>query len=350
LTNCKNQGIDTNVITNGYDLEIDRQCTIYQKNLQNSNDQMKRMVTNATAFLQTARLAVARKKNNFATMGDCINALDQCMQNDFVCGSDYVNCLDPTGRYIVNGKVVVGSQPGIPGGAGDISTGLYATWLYGSAPGASGKNNPWGTCDKGQPGGACSTGSVVNGDIAGFIKNNAGFASTFPTAAPTDLAGFMVYKIGNHTTDNDTGFCMSVLNQCQNYTRPGGTWKVSNEVTVNFLNRILVSIKSKQDTILANHASGCISDVNQCLAKQNVSIGTSGVSVTTAALSACNSIILTCTSVNGSNATACTNGQTMQTIIGQAMCTGEQQYDCANKKCIDKCTSGKSLNATGSCV
>jgi len=33
------------------------------------------------------------------------------MQDDFVCGSDYENCLDPTGKWIVNGEVVVGSTP-----------------------------------------------------------------------------------------------------------------------------------------------------------------------------------------------------------------------------------------------
>ncbi|MDE6571220.1 MAG: hypothetical protein K2L95_03340, partial [Alphaproteobacteria bacterium] len=43
-----------------------------------------------------------------------INALDSCMQDDFVCGSDYENCLDPTGKYIVNGEIVVGSMPVAP--------------------------------------------------------------------------------------------------------------------------------------------------------------------------------------------------------------------------------------------
>ncbi|MDR1206903.1 MAG: hypothetical protein LBK26_00605, partial [Rickettsiales bacterium] len=127
LTNCKAQGIDIKIISNGYNLEIDRQCIEYERSLEDSTTKMKRMSLNGTYVLKNLRLAVARNKNTYDMKG-CVNALDSCMQNDFVCGSDYENCMDPTGRYIVAGKVVVGSQPGIPGGG--LLNGVYKAWGY----------------------------------------------------------------------------------------------------------------------------------------------------------------------------------------------------------------------------
>ena len=52
---------------------------------------------------------VAQQKNAYDLRG-CVNALDSCMQDDFVCGNDYENCLDPSGKYIVDGELWLG-QP-----------------------------------------------------------------------------------------------------------------------------------------------------------------------------------------------------------------------------------------------
>lgn len=134
LNSCTAQGVDASVITNSYDLEIDKQCLIYERNLTESNDQMSATVRNAKSVLQKARLLVAQQKNSYDLRG-CINALDSCMQDDFVCGSDYENCLDPSGKYIVNGAIVQGSTPGE---SGDLTGNLYATWSYGT------NNSAWG--------------------------------------------------------------------------------------------------------------------------------------------------------------------------------------------------------------
>ena len=122
------------------DLEIDKQCIAYERKLTDSNDEMARTVRNAKSVLQRARLMVAQNKNIYKDLRSCVNALDTCMQDDFVCGTDYENCIDPTGKYIVNGEIVVGSLPGQKIESGDsindidapgyYTDGLYSTWNY----------------------------------------------------------------------------------------------------------------------------------------------------------------------------------------------------------------------------
>ncbi|MDE5615408.1 MAG: hypothetical protein K2I81_01065, partial [Alphaproteobacteria bacterium] len=133
LNTCAAQGVDVSLITNAYDLEIDKQCILYERSLTETNSQMSSTVRNAKSVLQKARLMVAQQKNAYDLRG-CINALDTCMQDEYVCGSDYENCLDPTGKWIVNGEVVVGSTPGVSGGnyqgnAAKSNT-LYSVWDY----------------------------------------------------------------------------------------------------------------------------------------------------------------------------------------------------------------------------
>lgn len=111
LNNCTARGVDAGVLINAYDLEIDRQCIAYERSLKDRNTEMGQMVRNAQSVLQKARLSVARQKNVYDLRG-CINALDSCMQDDFVCGADYKNCLDPTGKYIVSGQIVAGADLG----------------------------------------------------------------------------------------------------------------------------------------------------------------------------------------------------------------------------------------------
>jgi hypothetical protein len=90
LNTCQAQGVDISVITNSYDLEIDKQCIVYERSLNEANDNMSNTVRNAKAVLQKARLMVAQQKNSYDLRG-CINALDSCMQDEFVCGADYEN-------------------------------------------------------------------------------------------------------------------------------------------------------------------------------------------------------------------------------------------------------------------
>jgi hypothetical protein len=140
LNTCQSQGVDISIITNSYDLEIDKQCIAYERQLNDANDNMTNTVRNAKNVLQKARLMVAQEKNSYG-LRECINALDSCMQDDFVCGSDYENCLDPSGKYIVNGEIVVGSTPGTPSTIeGAQTNNLYATWNY-----SNGTKNAWGT-------------------------------------------------------------------------------------------------------------------------------------------------------------------------------------------------------------
>ena len=85
LKACTAQGVDGSLITNAYDLEIDKECIAYERSLNDSNDQMVATVRNAKSVLQKARLLVEQSKNEYDMRG-CINALDSCMQDE------YVNC------------------------------------------------------------------------------------------------------------------------------------------------------------------------------------------------------------------------------------------------------------------
>lgn len=250
LNSCTAKGVDASVVTNAYDLEIDKQCIAYERSLTNSNDQMTSTVRNAKSVLQKARLALAKKKNSY-DLRECIKELDKCMQGDFVCGSDYENCLDPSGKYIVDGKIVVGSTPGK---SGDNAGALYAGWTYGD------DKNAWGT-------------STDTGILSDYIENTV--TATSAQNPSTNMSEFLQYKIGYHNDKDgkNYGMCMSVLNKCQNVTYTGSgqnaTYQPVNNVIKEYLKRTLVQIKSKQDTVIADYAASCISDIKLCLTKNN---------------------------------------------------------------------------------
>lgn len=281
LNSCSAQGVDISVITNSYDLEIDKQCILYERSLTESNDQMKSTVRNAKNVLQKARLLVAQEKNSYDLRG-CVNALDSCMQDDFVCGSDYENCLDPTGKYIVNGEIITGSAPGVPG---DIEGDLYATWSYGS------DQNAWGTDE-------------ASGTLAGYINETV--TASLPSSSNTsNMSEFLQNKIGYHDDSDgkNYGMCMSVLNKCQDITYSGTgqslKYKPNNDVIKEFLNRTLIQIKYAQDEILSDYAENCITDVSSCLSQNNYN--TNNPTSINIAVNACKSIITTCMSVNGAD-------------------------------------------------
>ena len=69
LNSCAAQGVDTTIITNSYDLEIDKACIQYERALTDSNEQMSATVRNAKSVLQRARLMVAQQKNQYDLRG-----------------------------------------------------------------------------------------------------------------------------------------------------------------------------------------------------------------------------------------------------------------------------------------
>lgn len=287
LNNCAAQGVDIAVITNSYDLEIDKQCVAYERSLTDANDQMRSTVRNAQSVLQKARLMVAQQKNSYDLRG-CVNALDSCMQDDFVCGTDYENCLDPSGKYIVNGKVVVGSMPGSSYAEGDSAAvatqtcskdGLFATWSETGVEEDS-STHAW-----------CSTGTYgLNDYIEGTIT-----ASAEPGKNSSIMSLYLLNKIGYVDADaRSRGMCVSVLNKCQDYTYEKGKYKVDNQVVKEYLRRTLTQIKVAQDDVIAKYAENCISEVASCLNQNNYSSDNANVAV-----NACRKSVLTCMSVVG---------------------------------------------------
>ena len=370
LNTCQNQGVDISVITNAYDMEIDKQCIAYERSLNEANDNMNNTVRNAKTVLQKARLMVSQQKNAYDLRG-CVNALDSCMQDEFVCGTDYENCLDPTGKYIVNGEIVIGSMPGlaventtIGAPLSDLTqSGLYKTWNYDN----SGTTiNAWY--------GDGSLGNYINATV-----KNAKSASTSST-----MSEYLLAKIGYVEDGRSYGMCSSVLNKCQMYTfDKNGNYQHDNMVVKEYLARTMTQIKAAQDEILADYAGGCMIDVETCLGKNNY--GTNNGTYSNAAISACRSQIVTCMSVNG-DTTAEPNPAAIKAWIdkaynetaqncestggtwssGSCACSGTKKTDNTGK-CIEEqelnckssggtwsgtctCESGKTVDSTGICV
>ena len=315
LKSCSDKGVDINLITNSYDLQIDKECILYERSLTDSNDQMVSTVRNAKSVLQKARLMVSQQKNAYDMRG-CINALDACMQDEFVCGTDYENCLDPTGRYIVNGEIVLGSQPGhaidpkeVAGYASGTNSAnsvmtndvcavnLYRTWDI--TDGSCTKNASFGA-DSGNAWGMGPTDT-----LAKYI--DASVTSTAAQSPSTNIAKFLQNKIGYvDNTGRSMGMCISVLNKCQNYTYEGtvtnSKYNPLNEVIKQYLARTLVQIKAKQDAVLSEYADSCVSDVVSCLSQNNypsTAQEANDSTIANIAINACRPTIVTCMSVTG---------------------------------------------------
>ena len=299
LTDCQTQGVDISIITNAYDLEIDKQCIAYERQLTDTNEEMSQTVRNAKSVLQRARLMVAQQKNQYDLRG-CINALDSCMQDDFACGSDYENCLDPSGKYIVNGELVMGSTPGMANvvetTTGNVTSpvtdGVYTTWSFKKTGTDSSSTdlNAWGK----------------DATLTDYIT--AQIDATLPATTSTDMAKYLAYKIGYNSDGKNYGMCMSVLNKCQDYTYKDGVYVANNDVINGFMQRTMTQIKAAQDEVLSEFAENCMADVMSCLGQNNfdedgVTAKSDGsYSLTTQnkiAIKACNSIVTTCMSVNG---------------------------------------------------
>ena len=323
LDACRSQGVDVTLITNSYDLEIDKSCVAYERSLTDGNAEMRQTVRNAQNVLQRARLMVRQQKNTYDLRG-CVTALDACMQDEFVCGADYENCLDPSGKYIVNGEVVIGSTPGQPvldgyylqpGYQYDTSH-LYSTWNY---KWNYGDTNAW----------------LPDGSLVDYIEET---VKDDPKTTSEDMSAFLQYKIGYHDdeTDRNYGMCMSVLNKCQDLTyNREGEYEPNNNVIREYLQRTMTQIKVRQDAILAAYAESCIPDVKSCLS-QNGYATTPNI-----AINACRQQVVTCMSVTGD-----ANGEPTPPIISEWV--DDVQNGITERKQCER--SGGTYNAsTGKC-
>ena len=283
LNTCSSYGVDIAAIINSYDVNIDKDCVAYERYLKDSNEQMVSTIRNAKTVLQKARLMVAQQKNQYDMRG-CISALDSCMQDDYVCGTDYEECLDPSGRYIVNGEIVVGSEPGVSGGTysgGKATGGLYTTWNVGN-------DNMWA------PSSTYTISKYISDDGRLSLANAQNSTSE-------DMLVYLQNKIGYHADDGKNyGMCMSVLNKCQKETYENGQYNPKNSVIASYMLRALRQIKSSQDKLLQNYAHNCLADVQSCLTQNgNTYFGGQAGSSTPSdiAIKACLPVIKTCRSV-----------------------------------------------------
>ena len=335
LNSCTTQGIDANIITNAYDLEIDKQCVLYERSLNDANAEMKQNVTNATTILQQARLLLAQNKNSYDLRG-CIAAVDSCMQDEYICGTDYELCLDPTGKYLANGEIVKGGTPGVSGGQPRTDDIMCATacdnWDdlgYGTnyddngldqyCSGCVDKNNwvsegmynlysTWDYNNKNYN--AWSMGEKEN--LGGYIDENltkwkSNYKKSKDTTYTDNMAMYLLQKIG-YIDDNDKvhGMCASVFKQCQDYTYSSSSSRRStkkydpdNEVVRQYLNNTLAKIKVQQDAIIADYAEGCRNDVTSCLSTNGYDETAPNSTATKTAINACAAEITTCMSVGG---------------------------------------------------
>lgn len=305
LNSCTAQGIDASVITNSYDLEIDKQCMAYERSLNEANTEMRNNVTNAQFILQQARLLLAQNRNSLDLRG-CVAAIDSCMQDDYVCGSDYELCLDPTGKYLSNGEIVKGGTPGVSGGqnvnpdnitldgnwTSEGMYNLYSVWNY-----DSNNKNAW------------SVGP--NENLGGYIDDamtnwKSQYKNSKDNTYYTDsMATYLLQKIGYIDSDDKVhGMCASVMKQCQDYTYKNQasnnkSYIPDNEVVRQYLNSTLAKIKVQQDAILSDYAEGCRSDVQSCLTTNGYDESNTSSTASKTAVNACASEITTCMSVGG---------------------------------------------------
>ena len=300
LDNCRAQGVDIRLITGYYDMEIDRQCVEYERALTEANTNMRRTVMNAQNVLRTARLQVNRNANQFDARG-CVNALDSCMQNDFVCGQDYMNCLDPSGHYIVNGRIVIGSLPGtLASIAGTGTQGLQSVWTILEEPHM-----------------------LRHLSEADRLRNNRAQFGPMCTVNPPsgqqpnamscidNMLGFILNKIGHIDSEGRAhGMCANVMNRCQNITRPGDgplthrRYATNNIVVREFLGRTFLQIRAGREKVMAEFGESCTQEVRMCLSTNNAQAfgnlgNTNNNILSITARSACQPLAETCMSVTG---------------------------------------------------
>ena len=309
LNSCVAQGVDSKVITNSYDLAIDKQCVEYERSLNDANAEMRTNVRNAQNILQQARLMLAQQKNAYDLRG-CVAALDECMQDEYVCGDDYELCLDPTGKYLANGEIVKGGMPGIAGGTSKnqnnidndlLSTGEYSITNW-TSNGMYGLYSTWNYEDT-----MNAWGKGTKENLAGYIDAQVSKWKSAYKASTADsdnyIATYLLRRVGyvDDKDENKTyGMCANVLKQYQNYTfDKNKKYQLDNDVIRQYLSLALTKIKLKQDEIISDYAETCWNDVYSCLSSNNYDEDNTGSYASKTAVNACRSEISTCMSVTG---------------------------------------------------
>lgn len=267
LTQCKEVGANVDQITGNYDLAIDKDCIAYEQGLTKMNETLVSNVRSANLMLQKARLAVLQNKNQYDARG-CIGALETCMTDDMVCGTDYTKCLDPTKRYIdENGEVILGQ---------DITNIIDFMTNYNNA--------------------------AIN---SGFLEDAYTVSMDTQTCAEDKndgscVAKYLLQKIGTKQKVTDEGLCRAVLDKCQYYTYDSnGNYKPYNDVVVNYIQRAMVNIQSGQRKIISDYASSCMVDIASCYNQQVTQINSWSTSASVNSIynvmrGACRNVALTC--------------------------------------------------------
>ena len=284
LTQCKNAGATQQQITGNYDLAIDKDCIAYEQGLQKMNDTLKNNVRSAGQMLQKARLAVLQNKNQYDAKG-CIAALNTCMVDDMVCGSDYAKCLDPTKKYIdENGNVILGQN---------ISNITRFMDDYDN--------------------------SMVNKSFLSASKTVTLSESSCQDNAGQCTVRYLLEKIGTGKTVTEGGLCRAVLDKCQQYTynTSNNVYEPYNDVVVNYIQRAMVNIKAAQYKIISDYASSCMVDIATCYNQQVSQVNSWSSSASTSSVynvmrGACRNVALTCAyAVFARDVTACPLGQNL---------------------------------------
>ena len=363
LTKCKAAGADTDLITGNYDLAIDKDCIAYEQGLTKMNETLVSNVRSANLMLQKARLAVLQNKNQYDAKG-CIAALETCMTDDMVCGSDYTKCLDPTKRYIdENGEVILGQ---------DITDITDFMQNYNNA-----EINSTFLSD-------AYNVSMDTGTCSGENGNNG-----------SCNVKYLLQKIGTKQEVTDEGLCRAVLDKCQNYTYDSnGNYKPYNDVVVNYVQRAMVNIQAEQRQIISDYASNCMVDIATCYNQQvtQVNSWSSNASINgiyNVMRGACRNVALTCAYAvfaedtnscppgnDGASQAACIEGiskifyqsllcpdnSTYTDEIKNNASTAEQKkyvneyckcntnYEPWGTQCVAVCGSLSERNSSGSCV
>ena len=330
LTQCKNAGATESQITGNYDLAIDKDCVAYEQGLNKMNDTLRSNVRSANLMLQKARLAVLQNKNQYDAKG-CIAALNTCMTDDMVCGSDYFKCIDPTKIYIdENGEVVLGQN---------ISNITEFMAEYNNA-----------SIDKRFLENAQSI--KISGSTCKDPGNNDGKC----------VVKYLLSKIGTGAKVTDGGLCRAVLDKCQAYTYSNDSYNEYNDVVVNYIQRAMVNIRAAQQQIISDYASSCMVDIAACYNQQvsqlnSWSSSSSVKGIYNVMRGACRNVALTCAyAVFDADTTSCpadNNDTCIESISDMfyqsLLCDDGEIFDVTDKKCynVQSCTSsGGTWNET----
>ena len=260
LNQCKDAGATATQITGNYELAIDKDCIAYEQGLTKMNETLLKSVRSANQMLQKARLTVLQNKNEYDARG-CVAALDTCMTDDMVCGSDYYKCIDPTKKYIdENGNVILGQN---------VSKITDFMSKYDN--------------------------SAINRE---FLQD-AYIGTTEDCENGSCVVKYLLQKIGTKQRVTDEGLCRAVLDKCQAYTYSDGTYNPYNDIVLNYVQRAMVNIRAAQQNIISEYASTCMSEIATCYNQQVSQVNAWSTSASVSSIykvmtGACRNVALTC--------------------------------------------------------